>query len=221
MDRANRSRGSPARLGTGLAIATFALLSLSSAAQEHPLAERLRQGGLVIALATADQGPGPGVPHPPPACAEGTRLTVIGWQHALVVGTGLRKQGARVELVHAGPGCAARHTAYLAFGADRVRHDPDLAAACAAGDAGRTRRREALVARLATLPTPPDAHRAVVVDACNLRDLATPKWPACAAALRPGDALLFDPASGRPPRLVGCLAGEVLRAWSRLPEAPG
>ena len=193
-----------------------AFVSNQAIAGEADLPALLRDGGLVIALVAAQHGPGPAHPLPPPVCPQGTKLTSTGWQDALAIGVGLRKQRVFVELAHAGPGCAARHTAYLAFGADRVRHDPGLAASCSSDEGTRRIRRDALTARLVTHPPYPRTNLAVVVDACNLRDLARPDWPACAQEPEAGDALLFDPA--REIAVVGCLDLVTLRAWRSLPE---
>jgi hypothetical protein len=194
----------------------MALGSHQAHADEADLPALLRGGGLIIALVAAGHGPGSAEPQPPPGCREGTGLTRAGWQDALAIGVGLRKQRVFVELAYAGPGCAARHTAYLAFGADRVRHDPGLATTCSADVETRRERRAALQARLTMQPPYPRTNLAVVVDACNLRDLARPGWPACAHEPGAGGALLFDPA--RETTLVGCLDLATLRAWSRLPE---
>ena len=185
-------------------------------AGETDLLSRLQSGGLVIALVATQHGPTSADPLPVPRCPEGTELTRAGWQDALAIGVGLRKQRVFVELAHAGPGCAARHTAYLAFGADRVRHDPGLAASCSSDEATRRVRSAALTARLVSHPPYPRTNLAVVVDACNLRDLARPGWPACAHEPEAGAALLFDPA--RETAVVGCLDLVTLRAWSSLPE---
>lgn len=180
--------------------------------------DALRSGGLVIALLTGGGNRGVSWPQPPPDCAPGARLSEAGWREARAIGTGLRKQGVQVEVAHAGPGCAARHTAYLVFGADRVRHDPGLAASCNADEATRRERRAALLRRLSTVPPYTRMHLAVIVDACNLHDLAHPDGSGCAVAAGPGDAVLFEPQAGRPPKIVGCLQRDTLLEWSRVPD---
>jgi len=189
-----------------------------AASPDDPLLEQLRQGGLVLALTANESGPGTAAPSPPPTCAPGTRLTKRGWQQAVATGVGLRKQRIFVELAHAGPGCAARHTAYLVFGADRVRHDSRLAASCDASQKVRAEHRKRLATRLAGIPPYPRTNLAVVVDACNLRDLATSTWPKCASAARVGDAVLFSPSALTP---LGCISRSRLLQWSRLPEPFG
>ena len=131
---------------------------------DDPLLERLRQGGLVIVLTASESGAGPKAPSPPPTCAPDTQLTTTGWQHAVAIGKGLIKQRIFVELAHAGPGCAARHTAYLVFGADRVRHDPGLAASCDASQEIQEERHKRLATRLAATPPYPRTNLAVIVD---------------------------------------------------------
>jgi hypothetical protein len=196
--------------------AVLTIFSPHATAADEEMLSRLREGGLVIVVTSAEHGSGPGNHLPPPGCPPGTRLTRAGWQDALKIGVGLRKQRVFVELAQAGPGCAARHTAYLVFGADRVRHDPGLAASCDADGAERQARRTALAARLAEQPPYTGVNLALVVDACNLHDLARPTWPECAREPGDGGLVLFDPAA--PTWVIGCLATEVLRALSEQPE---
>ncbi len=206
-----------ARPSRWLALALLCMtLETAGAVGDAEMLARLREGGLVIALIAARHGDARGPHRPPPGCAPGARLTASGWQDALAIGVGLRKQRVFVELAHAGPGCAARHTAYLVFGADRVRHDPGLAASCAADDASRQARRAVLASRLAERPPYARSNLAVVIDACNLRDLAQPDWPECAHRFRAGDTVLFDPA--RNAVALGCLDLETIRDWSRREE---
>lgn len=192
-----------------------------AATPDDPLLERLRQGGLVIALTASESGTGPKAPSPPPTCTPGTRLTATGWQQAVAIGVGLRKQRIFVELAHAGPGCAARHTAYLVFGADRVRHDPGLAASCDASQEIQEERRKRLATRLAATPPYPRTNLAVIVDACNLQNFATTAWPDCASAPQAGDAIVFIPSAGTPAVPLGCITRSKLLEWSRLPEQFG
>ena len=215
-------RDTPARLRTpigGLLLAALTAMPGSPAASDPELLARLQQGGLVIVVIATASGPAPQDDPPPmPACRPGTRLTPAGWQAALALGVGLRKQRVAVEVAHAGPGCAARHTAYLVFGADRVRHDAGLAASCDAPREERGHRRDALAARLATRPPFPGTHAAVVVDRCNLRDLAADGWPACARDPAPGDLVLFEPERNGSEPPLGCIPHATVHGWSRRPE---
>lgn len=203
----------------GLTAAFLSALAMAAVAVEPhaPIEGPLPPGGRVIVLVVDGAG-GTGPTRPPPACADGARLDAVAWREALAVGTGLRKQRIRVEYVHAGPGCRARHTAYLVFGADRVHHDPDLAASCRADAETRQQRRSALAGRVTARPPYPDTHLALVVDVCNLRDLAEPGWPACARHPGPGDMVVFEPGGGATPRVSGCVARGTLLEWSRRPE---
>jgi hypothetical protein len=61
----------------------------------------------------------------------------------------------------------------------------------------------------------------VVVDACNLRDLATSDWPECASTAQVGDAVLFVPSASSPATPLGCITRSQLLEWNRLPEQFG
>lgn len=185
-----------------------------STADEAALAEQLRGGGyhLFLPHAAAEQTY-PTDYRDPPECAPRTRLTPTGWGTAKAVGVGLLKRGVLVEVVHASPVCAARHTAYLVIGADRVRIDPQLAIDCGNRDAATKSAAELRALLQAPLPYS-DVNVAVVAHPCSLAAIADPQWPACARQPEPGSVVVLSTA-GAAIRWVGCLSATTLTAWSR------
>lgn len=192
----------------------LALVSAASEAAEPPLDQRLRDGGFVLYLPhTSAERPHPAAFRDPPDCAPGTRLTDSGWQMAKAVGIGLRKRGILIETAYASPVCAARHTAYLVFGADRVHLDAGLALDCAGAGTAAWHAAPHLRALAGAPPPYPGVNIAVVAHACNLAPLAI-DWPECAKAPPAGSVVVLR-AEGGELRWIGCLAAQTVREWSR------
>jgi len=187
-------------------------------ADEEKTLEALRRGGYVLFLthAPAEQ------PHPhtylaPPECTPGTRLIREGWIIAREAGVGLRKQGVRVEVAYASPVCAARHTAYLLFGADRVRLDERLARDCGVGKGDEAFYAAHLRTLIAQLPRDSGFNNAIVAHPCTLQSIAEPGWPPCATRPSPASGVVLKAHPGRVD-WVGCLPSESLLMWSNLAE---
>ncbi len=188
-------------------------------ADESAVVSQLRRGGMVVFLqppasaATADPQP-----PPPPKCRTGDGLSPTNWIVARNLGTGFRKQQIRFDSAHSSFLCAARHTAYLLVGADKVHHHHGLASSCATGSSAADRAMDELhrVMRLPFLY--PAMNRLVVGEGCALQTIADAAWPACAVSPRPGDAVVLRLASGPRIEFVSCLTRDQLLAWSDIRE---
>lgn len=208
----------------GLTLALAAGLSAggaSGAAHDRPdeLRAALRGGGLVLYLRHPQASGSTQAAPRPPGCGGDARLTARGWQDALRIGSGLHRQGIAVEFALAGEDCPSRHAAYLIFGADRVRHLQGLAEACNREPGTRRRLGGALDGALATLPPFPDVNLAVVGHPCDLRELASADWPACAREPDAGAGVVFEPLGAGRWRLRGCLPAALLQSWGTGPRS--
>lgn len=176
--------------------------------------EALRAGGYVLFIPRGGARVEPALDHaPPPRCPSGTRLTRAGWETALKTGVGLVNRGVQVEEVYASPVCASRHTAYLLFGADKVRLDPALVAGCDSHAGPTSAHRRAVARYLSTPPVQAGFNRAVVGRGCLLDGVAAAHWPVCARRPSAGDVVIFRPL-GDGFDVAGCLPFAALKRWS-------
>lgn len=186
-------------------------------ADEAALAEQVQAGGYLLYLPHAQaQQTHPAEFREPPECSPSTRLSEPGWREAVQLGIGLRKRGIFAEVAYASPVCASRHTAYLVFGADRVRLDPQLALDCGRS-AEAAEHATHLRDVLSREPPYPEVNLAVVAHGCNLKPLTRADWPDCAREPEPGSVVVLRRA-GATIRPLGCLSAKTLQAWSRVPE---
>ena len=202
-------------------LATFESLAVDAVdAEAEALAASLRQGGYVVFIPhTQSRRVDAAEFVSPPGCPSGTRLSAQGWRDAKAAGIGLIKQGVRVEVAYTSPVCAARHTGYLLFGADKVRLDEALAIDCTADVPASNRYVARLTQRLSKAPPYAGFNLAIVGHVCGLAPITLPDQPSCAQALKSGDVIVFKPA-GMGYQLVGCIAFTTLEAWSRRDDLP-
>lgn len=189
-------------------------------ADAERLVNTLRTGGHVLFIPHTQAQSESAVAYvTPPGCPPGTKLTRAGWQAALALGLGLLKQGVRVEEVYSSPVCAARHTAYLLFGADKVRLDASLNLDCAAKVGNAPEYARQLNRYLSTSPPHAEFNLALVGQICGLSALAEKEWPACAQNPGAGDVVVFQP-HDTGFRVVGCLPFAAVNRWSLRKDLP-
>ena len=139
-------------------------------------------------------------------CRRQRVLDDAGKADATAIGQAARAMGIPVDLVLTSPYCRAKHSAWLAFGADRTRFSSELQTACFAA-AGQVRARRAwLRARL--LSPPKSGNIALSTHSCNIKSAARDILRWCGMEptdFRQGDAIVFRPDGGVKLRPVGCL----------------
>ena len=140
-------------------------------------------------------------------------LDDAGKADATMIGRSARSMGIPVEMVLTSPYCRAKHSAWLAFGADRTRISHELQTACfAAADQVRTRRAW-LVSRL--LSPPLSGNIALSTHSCNIKSVARDILRWCGmdpTDFRQGDMIVFRPDGGAKLRPAGCLRVEDWKA---------
>ena len=154
-------------------------------------------------------------------CRRQRVLDDAGKADATAVGQAARAMGIPVDLVLTSPYCRAKHSAWLAFGADRTRFSSDLQTACFAA-AGQVRARRAwLRARL--LSPPKSGNIALATHSCNIKSAARDILRWCGMEptdFRQGDAIVFRPDGGVKLRPVGCLrVGDWKKALAQFQSA--
>ena len=195
--------------------ATFASASAQSAGPKSPadIFADLRGGGHVILWRHAQTGVrGDMIRN---ASATSDLFADCEWQRVLddagkadatAVGQAARAMGIPIARVLTSPYCRTRHSAWLAFGADRARGSDNLQTACfAAADAVRARR-EWLREKL--LSPPALGNLALVTHSCNIKSVARETLAWCGMRptdFRQGDAIVFRPDGGNELNPVGCL----------------
>lgn len=189
---------------------------VSAQTPPNELVNALRHGGLVVIVehtsATLDQ---PHWPEPQqaanPDCRQQAQLSPDGRRQAGWIGRALRALKVPIGRVLASPHCRSRHTAFLAFGADRVRYSPLLASGCPnqAEDA-------IAVNDLLAEPPVPGTNTILITHRCALQHMAAQALARCGMPPEPGGALVIEPQANNWQPL-GCISLAQWRQWSKLP----
>ena len=207
----------PRQLMGAVLAAALVLLALgrpASAMMDTPaLEDALRAGGYVIFLRHAEAIDGSDLDLANmDNCATQRNLSARGREDAKAVGRAFRNRAIPVGRILASPFCRTRHTAYFAFGADRVVNEYGLKSVCETTPAETAERTQVLRRLLATAPAP-ETNTLLVSHNCNIRTVSDETWHACARTPGMGDAVVFRP-EGSSYALVGCLPLDVMGSWA-------
>lgn len=145
-------------------------------------------------------------------CAAQRNLSPRGREDSKAIGRAFRNRDIPIGRILASPFCRTRHTAYLAFGSDRVVNEYGLKSVCEVTAADLAERTAALRRLLATRPAP-GTNTLLVSHNCNIRAVSDETWHACARAPGMGDAVVFRPEGDRF-AVAGCLPLDVLASWA-------
>jgi virginiamycin B lyase len=174
-----------------------------------PLIAALRRGGHVLIVrhgVITDETGAAAAADGPLDCAAQPRLTAAGRRQAAAIGSALRRLGVPIGTVLAAPACAARDTAFGAFG--RVEGSNDLREPASQGE------RRALGRRLRAMASarhPAGVNTVLVTYGPNVA-------AAFGIAPAPGEMLVMAPRSGIRARLVQRVRAG---AWSTLARDAG
>ena len=202
----------------GLAALVLSLLVHRPAAATvpEPLLDALSAGGYVLVFrnAHADRG----VDRTPldfRNCANQRQLSSAGWKDSRAIGRALRAMGVPVASVIASPYCRTRHTAYLAFSADYVKHDDRLASDCRLPE--HRRAVDALLSHAGD-PLRRGTNRAIFVEDCVIDSAIPDLAGTCGGPLGSAEAVILRPGeAGSAPAVVGCLGREDWWTWQSRP----